>query len=349
MLSIRLPKNAKIADIWSPLVWDSLAAQIEDTVYHTVKPHLPRVSWKGEEAVPTDHRIEEFVRKLSKSKKNPHLHVGLTSSDLEDNIRFARIMECVRILEEKRKKFAKVFDKFLQKYGNQSIVGRTHLIPTRNITLAKRFLPAFDRIQCCRVPSLHGKGIGGSLGDNFALRYLGAEIPKLFPEEQKHKNQTSDMLAELHFSMWMAELAAYLHQMAFNLRWMVGAGEATMQEKKVGSSAFAFKKTNPFRLERVCSLARLIPNLVTVVWDDISENLLERTLDNQSNLRISLPFYTQAMGDVWDDFTQVIPRIAITRKVVCLPNGEKEFLDLIKQGNSRCGAQKKIFEKYNNL
>ena len=59
-------------------------------------------------------------------------------------------------------------------------------------------------------------------------------------------------------------------------------------EKQVGSSAMPFKR-NPVSAEKICSLARYVAALPSIAWENAAGALLERTLDDSANRRITFP------------------------------------------------------------
>jgi adenylosuccinate lyase len=56
-------------------------------------------------------------------------------------------------------------------------------------------------------------------------------------------------------------------------------------KKQVGSSAMPFKR-NPINTENICSLARYVAGLPAVAWDNASQAILERSLDDSANRRL---------------------------------------------------------------
>ena len=240
-----------------------------------------------------NHRIAEIIDEYTMILNDNRTHLGMTSSDLVDNCRILWLREEEGKIREQFFGVVKELSRLIEKNKGIPIVGRTHLKIATLTTIGYRFAPTFEVLLGLLKGKLRlqAKGIGGSVGTGSADREIGGKerFDEVFlAPTQFAKNQTSNMMGELNFIIWISTISANLHKICLDIRLMVGLNEMKIENNGVGSTAMPHKGTNPWRFEKACSLFRMIPKNIQIIYDDIMMNMLERSLDNQTNLQICL-------------------------------------------------------------
>lgn len=236
------------------------------------------------------------------------LHLGATSTDIEDNADALRIRQSLDLLIENLKGLLVGFAEKIEIWADTPLIAFTHLQPAEPSTLGYRLalyaqdlLTDWENMRRARA-HLRGKGFKGAVG-------TGASYAELIGVEQLSEfetrlsahlglpffpvtSQTYPRKQDYQVISALAGLGGSLYKFAFDLRVLqspsIGEVSEHFAEKQVGSSAMPFKR-NPINAEKIDSLARQLAQMPRLAWDNAAHSLLERTLDDSANRRSLLP------------------------------------------------------------
>jgi adenylosuccinate lyase len=234
------------------------------------------------------------------------LHLGATSTDIEDNAEAIRIRESLRLVLEQLQRLLTQFATQIDRWADLPILAFTHIQPAEPSTLGYRLaFYAQDLLadwEALSSLTIRGKGFKGAVGTAASYAQL-IGIENLPDFEQKLSraldlpfypvtNQVYPRKQDYQVLTSLAGLGASLHKFAFDLRLLqspvIGELSEPFGKHQVGSSAMPFKR-NPIQAEKIDSLARWLAQAPRTAWDNAALSLLERTLDDSANRRILLP------------------------------------------------------------
>jgi adenylosuccinate lyase len=198
---------------------------------------------------------------------------------------------------------------FAQKWKDLPTLGYTHFQPAQLTTVGKRATLwaqdlALDLEELeYRIATLKFRGVKGTTGTqaSFLSLFDGNhgkcdQLDRMvterfgFKESYNVTGQTYPRKVDAQIVSSLAGLAASVHKFANDIRLLAGMKqmEEPFEEEQVGSSAMAYKR-NPMRCERATGLARFVISLSTSPLQTAAEQWFERTLDDSSNKRLSIP------------------------------------------------------------
>ncbi|HLB52420.1 MAG TPA: adenylosuccinate lyase [Chlamydiales bacterium] len=237
------------------------------------------------------------------------LHLGATSCYVTDNTDLILMREALFLLLQKCAHLLRGFAKKGEKEAHSPCLAYTHFQPAQPTTIGKRICLwlqdfFFDLLEWKRlyeeIPFLGAKGATGTQSSFLSL--FGGDFHKVsqmelliakefgFTKILTISGQTYTRKIDLTILNALASFAASAHKMATDLRLLAHEGEfvESFQKEQVGSSAMPYKK-NPIYSERICGIARFVISLAQNPAYTLATQWLERSLDDSSNRRITLP------------------------------------------------------------
>lgn len=252
------------------------------------------------------------------------LHLGATSTDVEDNADALRMRQSLDLVIGSLGRLLSAMAEKITDWMDTPVIAFTHLQPAEPSTLGYRlaqyaqdWLADWEELRRVRW-RLRGKGFKGAVGtgaayaDLLGVHHLGEFETRLstrlglpfYPVTTQVYPRKQDYLVVNA----LAGLGGSLYKFAFDLRILQSPSLGELGEpfgrQQIGSSAMPFKR-NPINAEKIDSLARLLAQLPRLAWDNAAHSLLERTLDDSANRRILLP----ESFLITDELLRVVSRI----------------------------------------
>ncbi len=236
------------------------------------------------------------------------LHLGATSTDIEDNADVLRIRQSLDLVLKSLRELLLSFAEKIETWAEAPLIAFTHLQPAEPSTLGYRLaqyaqdlLVDWQTIKQVRV-NLRGKGFKGAVGTGASYAdLLGVDRVSEFEEHMADRlelpffpvtTQVYPRKQDYQVVSALAGLGGSLYKFAFDLRILqsppIGELSEPFGKQQVGSSAMPFKR-NPVNAEKINSLARAMAQMPRLAWDNAAHSLLERTLDDSANRRTLLP------------------------------------------------------------
>ncbi len=239
----------------------------------------------------------------------PIIHLGATSSYVNDNAELIQLKEALALLFNKLLHLLHRLSALARQHASEPCLGYTHFQPAQPTTIGKRialWLQDFlwDAKEWRRIgsemPFLGAKGATGTQSSFLALfegnhrkvHDLEQDIARSFgfTKVLPLSGQTYPRKLDTFLLNALASFAASAHKFATDLRLLAHEGEVLepFSTTQVGSSAMPYKR-NPIYSERICGLARFAISLSENASYTAATQWLERSLDDSSNRRLAIP------------------------------------------------------------
>ncbi|QOJ00286.1 MAG: adenylosuccinate lyase [Phycisphaeraceae bacterium] len=249
------------------------------------------------------------------------LHLGMTSQDVNDNAETIILERAMGLIAAKVARVVLALADRAERWKATPTLAFTHYQPAQPTTVGRRCAGWAYELWLSETAlvrtrdMLKGRGLRGATGtqasylalcdgdparvDELERRFCDAlagqfagEKPRVDAFGALHDlvGQTYPRVVDADVLAGLASIAAVLHKTATDIRLLCNRKELDepFEDTQIGSSAMPYKR-NPMRCERVCGLSRFVMNLVGNAYDTAATQWLERTLDDSSNRRLSLP------------------------------------------------------------
>ncbi|KAH9862536.1 hypothetical protein IAQ61_009953 [Plenodomus lingam] len=237
------------------------------------------------------------------------IHYGATSCYVTDNAELILMRDALDLLLPKLAKVISNLSHFADKYKSLPTLAYTHLQPAQLITVGKRaaqwaqdLLFDLDALEHVRA-GMQFRGAQGTTGTQASFLEIfnnnSAKCDQLnellckkagFPSCYPVSTQTYTRKVDLIISNAIAGLGASAQKITGDIRHLAAWKELEepFEKDQIGSSAMAYKR-NPMRSERIYSLSRELLSKPASFANTLSDQWMERTLDDSAIRRIDIP------------------------------------------------------------
>ncbi len=336
---------------------DQLSAHLDDIDFETAARHEARLH----------HDVMAHIHTLGEvaPEARPIIHLGATSQFVNCNTELLLIRESLQLIAQRLAKIIDALGTFAAGHRDLPTLGFTHFQPAQPTTVGKRatlwaydFAITLDDVEH-RLESLRFRGVKGATGTqaSFLALFDGdqekvEQLDELvtqkmgWPPDMRFvvTGQTYPRLIDAQVLGSLAVAAAAAHKCATDIRLLAHCGEIEepFEPSQVGSSAMPYKR-NPMLCERASGLARFVIALSSNALYTASTQWLERSLDDSSNRRLTLPESFLALDGALEAMCRVTAGLVVHPLVVRANLlSELPFLvtEDILMAATRCGADR---------
>jgi adenylosuccinate lyase len=335
--------GADLAEIWSPehkivlerQLWIAvlkaqrdLGIRVPDGVVESYQDVVDKVdldSIAARERV-TRHDVKARIEEFSALAGHEHIHKGMTSRDLTENVEQLQIKQSLELLRDRCIAALTRLARLAAENETMVMAGRSHNVAAQATTLGKRFatvademLIALERVEelLARYPLRGIKGPMGTAQDMLDL--LHGDPAKLADLEQRvaahlgfervltSVGQVYPRSLDFDVLSAVVQLVAAPSNLATTIRLMAGNELVTegFQEGQVGSSAMPHKM-NTRSCERVNGLAVVTRGYLSMVGELAGDQWNEGDVSDSVVRRVALPDAFFSLDGLFETFLSVL-------------------------------------------
>jgi adenylosuccinate lyase len=296
------------------------------------------------------------------------IHLGATSQYVVDNADLIIMRDALKLVASRLANAIDALGAFAVKWKDLPTLGYTHFQPAQLTTVGKRATLwaqdlAIDLEEVeHRIATLRFRGVKGTTGtqasflslfdgDHTKVQRLDRMVTERFgfAESFNVTGQTYPRKVDAQVVNTIAGVAASVHKFCNDVRILAGLKqlEEPFEEEQVGSSAMAYKR-NPMRCERATGLSRFVISIASSPLLTAAEQWFERTLDDSSNKRLSVPEPFLAIDGALNIVVNVARGMVVYPKTVeAAVSAELPFMateEILMAGVQRGGDRQELHE-----
>ncbi|MCZ4500918.1 MAG: adenylosuccinate lyase, partial [Marmoricola sp.] len=335
--------GADLAAIWSPehkivlerQLWiavlkaqKDLGIDVPDGVveaYEAVVDQVDLGSIAARERI-TRHDVKARIEEFSALAGHEHIHKGMTSRDLTENVEQLQILSSLRLVRQRVVATLARLGRLAAEHESLVMAGRSHNVAAQATTLGKRFATVADEmlVGLARLDDLVSRyplrGIKGPMGtsqdmldlldgDEAKLADLETRVARHLGFEQVFTSVGQVYPRSLDFDAVSAlvQIVAGPSNLATTIRLMAGIELVTegFKEGQVGSSAMPHKM-NTRSCERVNGLAVILRGQLSMIGELAGDQWNEGDVSCSVVRRVALPDAIFATDGLFQTFLTVL-------------------------------------------
>jgi adenylosuccinate lyase len=303
--------------------------------YEAVKDQINLDSIAQREAV-SRHDVKAKIEEFCALAGFEHIHKGMTSRDLTDNVEQFQVLRSLRLVQLKYIALIDKLSRRAQQWKDRVIVGRTHYAAAQPTTLGKRLamfgeemLQAYNHLEnlCDRYPL---RGLKGAVGTGLdQLTLLGNDSDRLdrlqsqirehlgFAKEINSVGQVYPRSLDFEAISCLYQLGSGIANLARTLRLMAGGEMVTegFAKGQVGSSAIPHKM-NTRSTERVNGFQVIIGGYLHMIGGLNGDQWFEGDVSCSVVRRVALPDSFFAFDGMIETMLHVLDDMGIYEAII---------------------------------